>query len=342
MAKTVVLGMSGGIDSSMAAYILTKDRYRVFGVTFLLHDQQDQKKLQQLEDFAKKIGVKHEVIDLREEFKKRVIEYVVNSYFKGETPNPCAVCNKSVKFRYLIEELNKIGANFVATGHYVRLMKRESEILLQMGRDRAKSQEYFLARVEKEQLEKALFPLGNWKKRNIRKYAQALGFDLFGEESQEMCFIPEGVKYYEYILQNYPGDYSGKIIDLDGKVVGEHDCYFKFTIGQRQGLGVSGKHPYYVIKIDAENRDIIVGDKKDTKKDEFYVRDVYWYREMPFDTMKFLVKIRYNHPGEMAVVRQLVGNRCLVKFEKPQRAITPGQLAVFYMGEFVIGSGWIE
>ncbi len=340
----VAIGMSGGIDSCVAAYILKKQGYQVTGFTLKLWDDGsrccDLDDITRAQRFANKIGIPHYIIDVKRDFKKLIVDYFINEYLKGRTPNPCIKCNRIIKFNQLFKKLKLLNCDFAATGHYARIIKKGSAYFLSKAKDLKKSQEYFLARVEKEKLKKIIFPLGDLTKDEVRKLSDSIDFSFRNDESQEVCFIKPPLKYFEFILKNrnISGNYSGKIINKKNEILGKTDCYFKYTIGQRGGLGISGSTPNYVIRIDAEKRNIIIGKKEDVYRTSFSVKDVYWYSK---PKNKANVRIRYKHTESKAVI-EYKDNKMLISFISPQLAITPGQLAVFYDKNIVIGSAWID
>ncbi len=347
MALKIAIGMSGGIDSSVAAYLLKKQGYNVVGFTLKLCDNspqcRDLKDIAYAQRFASEFGIPHYVIDLRKEFRKLVVDYFIDEYIKGRTPNPCVICNKEIKFVRLFYKLKFLEFDYIATGHYAKIVKNRKGYFLSKAKDIKKSQEYFLARIEKELLKKIIFPLGNLTKEEVKNIAKEINFSFRRNESQEVCFIKSDEPYYEFILKNINSnrDFSGNIINKEQEILGHHNCYFKYTIGQRQGLGISDKTPYYVISIDAENKNVIVGKKDDVYKTDFIVKNVYWYEKDLPQSIRLKVKIRYNHKEADAEIRQK-DSKAEIKFLEPQHAITPGQLAVFYDDKRVLGSGWIE
>lgn len=346
MSKKIAIGMSGGIDSSIAAYLLKKDGNEVIGFTLKLWD--DGSRFSDIEDInsAKmlcyKLDIPHYIIDLREEFKKSVVDYFIAEYIKGRTPNPCVVCNHTIKFVKIFEKLKHLDFDYISTGHYARIVKKNGGLFFGKAKDKKKSQEYFLARIEKELLKKIIFPLSDLTKDEVRKISKEIDFKFKDRESQEVCFIKNDESYYQFIMKHSQkkDDFKGNIVDKDGKVLGKHPGYFKYTIGQRQGLGISDKTPYYVIAIDADKKEVVVGKKEDVYKKDMVVENTYWYMKVN-DVEKLDVKIRYNHKERTAKVKR-DGDLYMVTFSEPEMAVTPGQLAVFYKGDIVVGSGWIR
>ncbi|MDD5066142.1 MAG: tRNA 2-thiouridine(34) synthase MnmA [bacterium] len=348
MGKKVVLGMSGGIDSSFAAYLLKKEGYDVTGFTLKLWDDGsrccDLTDIDRARAFCHFLGIPHYVIDLRKEFRSMVVDYFMDEYLNGRTPNPCVVCNKEIKFSYLCSRLKMLGYDLLATGHYSKIVREKDRCFLAKAKDWKKSQEYFLARIDQSILPCVLFPLADRTKEEVKETARRIDFQFRQDESQEICFIRPGQSYHDFIIKNRTGqaDYSGAIVNRENEKLGRHDCYFKYTVGQRQGLGLSDTTPYYVAGINSREKQVIVGKKKDVYRGDFIVDKVLWYTEEARPEMFLKVKIRYNHPEAEAVVLNQEKDRARVHFQEPQFAVTPGQLAVFYKGNVVMGSGWIQ
>ncbi len=342
MKKQVALGMSGGIDSSVAAFLLKNKKYEVIGFTLKLWDEGsrccDIADITRAQNFAHYLGIKHYVIDLQKEFKQYVIDYFIKEYREGKTPNPCVVCNQEIKFNYLYNKLKEYNLDYIATGHYAKIKRKNREYFFTKAKDKKKSQEYFLATINKKLLPKIIFPLGSMTKEEVKKIASTIDFQFRDNESQEVCFIQPGTNYYDFIVrQSDKNDYSGNIINKEHKILGKHNSFFQYTIGQRQGLGISDATPYYVIGIDAKEKNVIVGKKEDVYKRQFSVENIYWYTKYIKPKIILKVKIRYNHKEAEAMIISNE-NFTTVEFKEPQYAITPGQLAVFYKGDLVLGS----
>ncbi len=347
MRKKVLVGMSGGVDSSVAASLL-KERYEVIGVYLNLACALD------IEESARGMAAKLDIpfysFDLKREFEKRVIDYFVREYAKGRTPNPCVVCNRGIKFMALLKKAEELEADYIATGHYAKVVydRGRKRYLLKKGRDREKDQSYCLCGLDQKQLEPTLFPLGNLTFQEVRERARKLGIHD-RPSSQEICFAPDA-DYREFlrrrIVANKGGELSrireGLIVDREGKVLGKHKGIAFYTIGQRRGLGIALGRPLYVIAIDTSKDVIVVGSEEEILKDELIAGDVNW---IAIDRLKrpreVKARIRYRHREEDALITPLSNKRVLVKFRKPQRAITPGQAVVFYDRDMVIGGGWI-
>ncbi len=348
--ERVAVAMSGGVDSSMAAAFLKKKGFDVIGITVRFGTKENRccadRDIEDARDVSSRLGIPHTVIDLAAPFEQHVIRYFVSEYLKGRTPNPCAVCNPRIKFGALLRQALSQGAQFLATGHYagVRFDARSGRYFLKRGKERGKDQSYFLARLDQEALSRAMFPIGSYPKKKIRALAQKWGLPVHAKaESQEVCFIPDGhvASFVEAAsgLEAVPGD----IVDRDGRTIGRHAGIAGFTVGQRKGLGISSPRPLYVTEIQAGTRRIVTGEERDLYRSELVCSDPNWIMipalEAPMDV---LARIRYKHRPARARIFPAENGTVRVVFQSAQRAITPGQLAVFYSGEFVVGSGWID
>jgi len=351
----VVIGLSGGVDSSTAAALLLEQGYDVVGVTLKMwrNDCADKSESQcgeshsfvDAREISSKLGIPFYVIDESEKFKKVVIDYFASEYKSGKTPNPCVVCNEKIKFSALINCANELGAKYVATGHYakVEFFQQHNRWLLKRGTDLKKDQSYFLFSLKQEQLARIIFPLGNIQKEITRELAAKYNLRTAKKaESQEICFVPD--KDYAQFLKKLGliNEKKGEIINSSGKLLGYHDGIHLFTIGQRKGIKIAAPQPYYVIDIDPENNRVIVGSKTDLISNELKAVQCNW---IMFETlqqeMDVMAKIRYNHPGSSATIIPQKDWNVLVRFHTPQRAITPGQACVFYKNDIVVGGGWI-
>jgi tRNA-specific 2-thiouridylase len=350
----VVVGMSGGVDSSATAALLLEQGYDVVGITLKLWPQDCVSRAedkccgpQAVTDaraVCHKLGIPYYLIDEAAEFQTKVIQYFADEYKSGRTPNPCVMCNQNLKFGRLLERADQLGARFIATGHFARLEQSSNgRTLLKRGRDLRKDQSYFLFSLRQSQLSRALFPLGDKTKSDTREVARHCRLKTADkEESMEICFVPDN-NYGRFLQQaNLVQKHQGEIVNVEGRILGHHDGIEFYTIGQRKGLGISSPKPLYVIEIDAHNNRVIVGDDTALEHDEFVVDRCNW---IAFDLLEVDVqvtaKIRYNHPGTPATVTPLDTTRARVKLHTPQRAITPGQAAVFYQDDLVLGGGWI-
>ena len=355
--QRVLLGMSGGVDSSVAGYLLREQGYEVIGVTMKVWPQdcisraEDKccgpQAIADARGVAHSLGIPHYVVDEADQFERLVIDYFSSEYQAGRTPNPCVMCNEKLKFGNLWSKAAVLGCDYIATGHYAVIEHHGDRAVLRKGIDLRKDQSYFLFSLRQPQLRRALTPLGTMRKPQIREIAHLLGLKVADKtDSQEICFVPGND--YKAFLRSHLGEnefHRGEIYDLNGNFVGEHDGLELFTIGQRKGLPGGSLLPRYVVDLDPETNRVIVGDADDLICDEFEIDRVTWHpvaagtdRSRPFDAT---VKIRYNHPGALASVTPLEPNRACIRLQEPQRAVTPGQAAVFYDRDVVLGGGWI-
>ena len=351
----VLVGMSGGVDSSATAALLLEQGYDVVGVTLKLWPQdcvnraEDKccgpQAVMDARSVCHKLGVPYYLIDEAEEFQKQVINYFAEEYKAGRTPNPCVMCNQKLKFGTLISRAKKLGAEYIATGHFARVEKTpEGRMLLKRGRDSRKDQSYFLFSLRQDQLAFSMFPLGEKTKADTREVARECQLKTADkEESMEICFVPD--KDYGKFLQQakLASKHRGEIVNTRGDVLGFHDGIEFYTIGQRKGLGLSTPKPVYVVELDAAKNRVVVGDDTDLDKDELTVERCNW---IPFDNppaeIRATAKIRYNHPGTPATILPHADGTATVKLDVAQRAITPGQACVFYQDDLVVGGGWIR
>jgi len=349
----VLVAMSGGVDSSIAAFILKNEGYEVIGATIKiwpkeycgrdggrtccsLRDIDDAKKV------CENLGIRHYVFNFYNIFKEEVIDYFVREYLSGRTPNPCIVCNERIKFGKFLEKALELDCRFVATGHYARIEREDGVCRLKEAYDKRKDQSYVLFSLKDFQLQNILLPLGDINKDEVRVLAKRLGLKVHDKpESQDICFVREG-DYTDFIRQYIKKtSMKGEIVDTSGRLLGYHDGYWNFTIGQRRGLGIAYKRPLYVIDIQQEKNLLVVGDFSELKKRRFLVKDINWIGYRSSGSIEASVKIRYAHKKAGAVIKQLEDDTVEVEFKEPQEAITPGQAAVFYDGEYVLGGGWI-
>ncbi|MBN2104592.1 tRNA 2-thiouridine(34) synthase MnmA [bacterium] len=350
MSDRVIVAMSGGVDSSVAAAMMKKKGYEVIGLTMQLGSRNgrccSEQDILDARRVADALSIPHYTVSYKKAFQNDVIDYFVKEYIRGRTPNPCAVCNPKIKFGVLLNKVRSMGARYLVTGHYAN-MKRDpgtGRWLLKRGRERGKDQSYFLGRLSQDQLAHALFPVGNYPKDKIRILAEHMGLPVARKtESQEICFVPEsGVARF---IENERGEpfRPGKIIQSDGKKLGEHQGIIGYTIGQRKGLGISAGRPIYVTHIDGRNHTITVGDNHELYHDRLIASEPNWIAVPELvDKMEVRTRIRYKHRPALSTIEMIGKNRICVHFRTPQRAITPGQLAVFYQKDIVIGSAWIE
>jgi tRNA-uridine 2-sulfurtransferase len=351
----VVVGMSGGVDSSATAALLLEQGYDVVGITLKLWPQDCVSRAedkccgpQAVTDaraVCHKLGIPYYLIDEAAEFQKHVIQYFADEYKSGRTPNPCVMCNQNLKFGRLIDRADQLGAEYIATGHFARVEKSAdgTRTLLRRGRDLHKDQSYFLFSLRQDQLARAMFPLGEKSKADTREVARHCQLKTADkEESMEICFVPD--KDYGRFLQQAQlvAKHRGEIVDLHGQVLGHHDGIEFYTIGQRKGLGISSPKPLYVIELDPATNRVVVGDDSALDREDFIAERCTWIAfDNPPESFEAMVKIRYNHPGTPATLTSLPGGKVKVKLHTPQRAITPGQAAVCYQDDLVLGGGWI-
>ncbi|MDD5530298.1 MAG: tRNA 2-thiouridine(34) synthase MnmA [bacterium] len=367
--KKVACLMSGGVDSSVACAILKEQGFDVIGFTLKLWNDGskccDTKDIYDARRIADRLNIPHYLINMEKEFKENVIDYFVSEYTNGRTPNPCVVCNQKIKLGKFIEKMcNSVlsekqnGIEFIATGHYAQVCHIDNRYILKKSKALLKDQSYFLAQLSQDSLAKVIFPLAGLKKTEVKQKAIELNLNLENKkESQEICFIPDND--HISFIGKYKQIEPGEITDKTGKVLGCHPGIPKYTIGQRKGIKLSAKNPLYVIEIDADKNRIIVGENNDLYIESMLVDNLNWISvENPVLPMSVSVKIRYNqipveaellavakgmgHPAKSQIPSRRWAADILVKFNSPQRAVTPGQLAVFYKEDVVIGSGWIR
>lgn len=356
MNERVVVAMSGGVDSSVAAAILKDGGYDVIGISMQIWDYSAESverfgtccSLDDINDarrVAEKLGIPFYILNLEEDFKRDVVDYFVSEYMKGRTPNPCVPCNQRLKFDALLNYAVKIGASKVATGHYAKVVEERGRYFIKRGVDRSKDQSYFLFNLSQEQLKRAIFPLGDYTKSDIRRMAKTFGLNVAEkEESQEICFVPDN-DYGDFIRKRLDADRieGGEIVTTDGNIIGRHKGLPFYTIGQRKGLGVSYEKPLYVSEIDVENNRLVVGENDSIMRKGVIVENVNWSIITPRDSsFRALVQIRYRHHASEAEITLIDNNTVKVIFDELQRAITPGQAAVFYLEDTLIGGGWIK
>ncbi len=352
----VVVGMSGGVDSSVTAALLVKKGYEVIGATMKVFPDYEQpveeegtccslKDIEDAKKVAQKLDIPHYTFNLKETFQNEVIDNFVKEYRRGRTPNPCVICNNEVKFKAFLRKAKEIGADYMASGHYAQIIHNDNgRQLLKKAVDEDKDQTYMLYGLKQYQLKNILMPLGEYTKYRVRE--MALDFDLKvynKKDSQEICFVPDN-DYSRFLDENYPEIAEpGPIYDTEGNKLGEHQGLHHYTIGQRRGLGISLQHPVYVVEIDSERNALIVGKDEEVFCKGLIANQVNWISISPPEkAIQISGKIRYNAPAFPATVYPLDNERVKVKFKEKQRAVTPGQSAVFYQDDLVLGGGIIQ
>lgn len=353
----VVVAMSGGVDSSVAAGWLKENGYDVIGISLQLHDMKETTdnefgtccSLSDISDarrVAEKIGIPFYVSNMEEEFEEAVVENFVQEYLNGRTPNPCVKCNEKVKFRQLMDWAMDLGADFLATGHYAktRINPETNECELLKGDDEHKDQSYFLFPMKQRDLARTLFPVGEFDKTYVRELARKYGLAVASKpDSQEICFV-QAKSYKDFIEEEVPKELlkPGNMVDVEGKVLGPHQGLHAYTIGQRKGLGAFGHEPMYVLSLNAKTNEVVVGPEKHLFRKRATVSNLNWLNGPLEKTTRLDAKIRYRAKESPVEAIPLPDGRIEVIFDTPQRAITPGQALVLYDGERVVGGGWID
>lgn len=354
--KRVVVAMSGGVDSSVAAALLKEQGAEVIGLTMQIWDYRNFSapdgatfgsccSLDDVHDarrVAEQLGIPFYVVNFEQEFEKQVIDTFCDDYFAGRTPNPCVLCNQKLKFELLLRRARELEADVLATGHYARVVRDGERFALCKGRDTAKDQSYFLFTLTREQMAMVRFPLGELTKDEVRAHAARLGLRVAEKaESQDICFVPDGdyVRFLEE--QRGAGTMDGEIVHVSGQVLGRHRGIYRYTIGQRRGLGIAWPEPLFVVGIDAQGKRVIVGEREHLAVAELTLREVNWIAAIPAVPFEAACRIRYRHneiPSSVHVDRD---GKVTIRLSIPQHGVTPGQAAVLYRGDAVLGGGWI-
>jgi tRNA-uridine 2-sulfurtransferase len=339
--------MSGGVDSSVAAALLREQGCDVIGLTAVMSPGFSRccsdDDVATAREVAAQVGIPHRVVDLSAEFRREVIEYFMREYLAGRTPSPCARCNRCIKFGALLREAQRLGAEYLATGHYARVREDDQGCRLLRGKDARKDQSYFLALLTQDQLRRSCFPLGRMTKERVTDLARRLGLAArHSRESQELCFVDTEDHGTWIDVRCLETRGWGDIVDARGVKLGEHHGIHHYTVGQRRGLGVAAGHPVYVTALDVERNRVVVGERAEAMRAEMEVADLSWVAgRPPSAAFRALAQIRYNHAAAPAQVRLRPDGGAHVQFDEPQFAVAPGQLAVLYDGEEVLGGGWI-
>jgi len=338
----VAVAMSGGVDSTATALILKRSGHEVIGFHARLHPRSDQS-WEMAQVAAKQIGAPIRLIDLSDQFEKLVIKHFVEEYSRGRTPSPCPLCNRFIKMTLLSNEAGKLGCEKLATGHYARIGGSPDEPVLIRGKDKKKDQSYFLFMLTRDILRRTVFPLGELTKTSVRELLRAADVSVSeSDESQELCFIPQR-DYREFLRKHGINDMPGPVVDSHGKTLGRHKGISNYTVGQRRGLGVCGPKPLYVLRLDPATNTLVVGPKEETLTSAFTINEINLLTSMqPSSGERFEVKIRSTSPAAPCIVGVCQGGSMQIRFETPQQGVAPGQAAVLYSGEIVVGGGWIR
>lgn len=354
--KKVVIGMSGGVDSSVAAYLLKQQGYDVMGVTMQIWQDEDNEQkeghagccgLSAVDDarrVAEAIGIPYYVMNFKKEFKVNVMDYFVSEYLQGRTPNPCIACNRYVKWESLLKRSLDIGADCIATGHYARVVQLENgRYTLQKSATQAKDQTYALYNLNQYQLSHTIMPVGDYTKDEIREIAKGINLRVANKpDSQEICFIPDN-NYAKFVEENTDANIKpGNFVNTAGEVLGQHKGITHYTVGQRKGLNLALGYPVFVVEIKPETNEVVIGNSSEVFSDRLYCNHINLMSIEDLEgDMEVTAKIRYSHKGAKCVIRKVEDDVIECVFEEPQRAITPGQAVVFYDGEYVVGGGTI-
>lgn len=344
--KSVLLGMSGGVDSSVSAVLLQEQGYKVYGVTMKLFEKDGDTSVEDAKKVCDKLGIEHHVLDFQDEFKKQVIDNFIEAYQNCETPNPCIKCNRHLKFGAMYEFAKNLGIDYIATGHYAKVEYSEeyNKYVIKKSSAGKKDQTYVLCNISSDMVEHIVFPLSNFESKDeIRKIAEEHGLTVAKKpDSQEICFIPDN-DYVNFLEKhNIQGMKHGKIVDTKGVILGKHQGLHRYTIGQRRGMGISSSTPLYVVELNKEKNQLIVGKEEELYTDTVYVEDTNCILFDKFtEGLEVDAKIRYSTPAKPAVIHVNEDNTLTVKFKENVRAVTPGQAIAFYIGDILVGGGKI-
>ncbi len=353
--KSALIAMSGGVDSSVAAYLMTKNGYDCVGCTMRLYENDivgmdlldtccSIENTKDARAVCERIGIPYNIYHYENVFKEEVIDPFIDSYVRGCTPNPCIDCNKKLKFHHLFSKMTELGLDYIVTGHYGIVEETDNGFVLKKAVDDSKDQSYVLYNFTQEQLKHIKLPLGSMHKTEIRAIAESQGFvNANKPDSQDICFVPDGD--YASVVDRFNKNYAkGDFVDIkSGKSYGPNKGIIHYTIGQRKGLGIAAERPLYVVKIDAISGDVFLGDNEDLFYKDMKVKEMNWISgEVPKEDVRCQIKIRYKAKPQWATVHSISDDKIEVQFDEPQRAITPGQSAVLYDGDIVLGGGIIE
>ncbi|MFP4697672.1 MAG: tRNA 2-thiouridine(34) synthase MnmA [Eubacteriales bacterium] len=354
--EKVVVGMSGGVDSSVAAYLLKEQGYDVIGVTMQIWQDEERELLEEnagccglsAVDDARRVAaaldIPYYVMNFKNEFQDSVIDYFIEEYKRGKTPNPCIACNRYVKWESLLQRSLQIGAKYIATGHYAQIVQlNNNRYTLKKSATSKKDQTYALYNLTQDQLAHTLMPVGQYTKDEIREIAKKINLRIANKpDSQEICFIPNN-DYGKFIEENFDKKIEkGDFVDTEGNIIGNHKGIIHYTVGQRKGLGISLGKPAYVVAIRPESNEVVIGSNEDVFSKELRANNLNFMSiEDLVDEMTVTAKVRYSHKGASCIIKRVGEDELYCKFDNPQRAITPGQAVVFYDGDYVVGGGTI-
>lgn len=351
---TILVAVSGGVDSSVVAAMLAEQGYPIIGVQMHLWSEAGKEcenkcctpeSMEEARKSARTIGYPFHTIDAAEIFRKQIVQYFLDGYGEGKTPNPCVICNRDIKWGLLFDKLKEFGADYLATGHYVRLENEENgKARVFRAKDSSKDQSYVMSMLNQQQLQKTMFPLGNLLKTEVRELARAYNLPMAEKkDSQDLCFVSDD-NYKDFLLRNAPEIVQpGKIMDRFGNQLGDHQGLAFYTIGQRKGIGIAAPEPLYVLEKNASENILVVGSAEDLNQKSILVKDVNWISgDLPSAPIKVQVKIRYKSDFRDAKITPLQDQKVLIELEESVRDATPGQFAVFYQGNELLGGGEIE
>lgn len=344
MNKKVVIGLSGGVDSSVAAYLLIKQGYEVIGVSLANGYPGEETVKADAAKVASHLGIQYKIVDIHEDFKNKIVNYMTESYCKGETPNPCIFCNRLIKFKYLFDIADSLGAEYVATGHYANIVKNDNgRYSILAAADDTKDQTYFLYQLPQEYLSRLIMPLSGYKKDEVRRIAAENNLHVSEKkDSQEICFISDD-DYVSFIVneKGYIPE-CGNFVDTHGNVLGKHKGIINYTIGQRKGLGIALGQPMYVKNIDVNKNEVVLSSNEELFTKEVYFNSPFWMSvEKPSEEEKCMGKVRFRHKASECIIKRIKEDLYLADFSEPVRAPAPGQAIVFYKENMILGGGII-